>query len=461
MRTDATLALTESSAGALPLLPLDKTELRAWLAKAPKPTRAWIEANGFDAAAGLICMLPGNDGKVARVLAGIDVEDPWSWAQVAAKLPKGSYRIEGVLGTKQASWAALAWALSGYRFDRYKPAAKRAIAKLVWPKGADRAEVESAARAICWVRDLVNTPASDLGPAELADAAGELARRHKASFRTIVGDALLAKNYPAIHAVGRASSRPPRLIDFTWGNVRAPKVTLVGKGVVFDSGGLDLKPSAGMRIMKKDMGGAAHALALASMIMDAKLKVRLRVLIPAVENAVSGNAMRPLDVIATRAGKSVEIGNTDAEGRLILADCLTEAETEKPELLIDFATLTGAARVALGPDLPALFSNDDKLADALLAAGKAEADPMWRLPLWPPYRKWLDSKVAEINSTGESAFAGPITAALFLSDFVSPATPWAHFDLFAWNPSARPGRPEGGEAMTIRAIYRMLAERYR
>ncbi len=354
--------------------------------------RAWIEANGFDAAPGTVCSVPGESGTVARVVAGVDPDDFWGWAQLAAKLPAGTYRIDGALPARQANGAALAWALASYKFGRYKPADTRAPAKLVWPKGADRAQVARTANAIFWTRDLVNTPASDMGPKELADEAALLARRHKAMVKIVVGEALLDKNYPAIHAVGRASTRAPRLIDIVWGSPRAPKVTLVGKGVCFDSGGLDLKPSAGMRIMKKDMGGAAHALALASMIMDAKLKVRLRVLIPAVENAVSGNAMRPLDVIATRKGLTVEIGNTDAEGRLILADCLAEADREKPSLLLDFATLTGAARVALGPDLPALFTDDEKLAARLLESGVAEKDPIWRLPLWAPYRKWLDSE---------------------------------------------------------------------
>ena len=460
MRADATATLTESAAGALPLVPIDRKGLRDRLAKSPKPEREWIAASGFGGAPGTICVMPGPDGRAVRILAGIDADDPWSWAQIAKALPAGAYRIDERLAAHDANWAALAWALAAYRFGRYKAGEKKTLAKLVWPRGADRAEVERTARAIAFVRDLVNTPANDLGPAELADAAKDLAKRHKAKVSTIVGEALLARNYPAIHAVGRAASRPPRLIDLSWGHPRAPKVTLVGKGVVFDSGGLDIKPSSGMRMMKKDMGGAAHALALGSMIMDARLKVRLRILVPAVENAIAGNAMRPLDIIPTRSGKSVEIGNTDAEGRLILCDCLTEADREKPDLLIDFATLTGAARVALGPDLPALFTHDDALADAMLKAGTAERDPMWRLPLWPPYRKWLDTSIADINSTGESSFAGAITAALFLADFVSKDTRWAHLDLFAWNPRARPGRPEGGEAMTIRALYRVIEDRY-
>ena len=457
----ATAALAEPKPDAVPVLALAKGALPAWLKKQPPATRRWVETSGFAAEPGAFCALPGENGATARILFGYDADDPWCWAQLASKLPEGSYRIERALPPRQANWAALAWALSAYRFARYKKSRESVkIARLCWPAGADRDAVARAARATCLVRDLVNMPASDMGPAELADAARALARRHKAKTTVVEGDALLDRSYPAIHAVGRASSRAPRLIDLVWGSPRAPKVTLVGKGVCFDSGGLDLKPSAGMRLMKKDMGGAAHALGLADMIMDAGLKLRLRVLIPAVENAVAGNAMRPLDVIATRKGISVEIGNTDAEGRLILADCLAEADSEKPDLLIDFATLTGAARTALGPELPALFTDDDRLARALLAAGAAESDPLWRLPLWPPYRKLLDSKVAEISSTGESPFAGAITAALFLREFVSPATSWAHLDLFAWNASARPGRPEGGEAMTIRAIYRMLADRY-
>ena len=300
-----------------------------------------------------------------------------------------------------------------------------------------------------------------MGPAELAVAAEQLAGAFGADLRTVVGDDLLLYHYPAIHAVGRASSRPPRLIDLRWGSADAPKVTIVGKGVCFDTGGLDLKPSAGMRLMKKDMGGAAHALGLARMVMAAGLPVQLRVLIPAVDNAVSGNAFRPLDVVQMRKGLNVEIGNTDAEGRLVLADALADAVDERPALLIDFATLTGSARVALGAELPALFSNDDALANALVAAGNREADPMWRLPLWQPYAKQLNSPVADLNNIGENNFAGAILAALFLERFVDSEVPWAHIDLYAWNPSARPGRPKGGEAMTLRAAFAVIADRFR
>ncbi len=301
-----------------------------------------------------------------------------------------------------------------------------------------------------------------MGPAELAAAAERLAAEHGAAMRVVVGDALLAENYPCIHAVGRAAaaSRQPRLVDLTWGDAAAPRVTLVGKGVCFDSGGLDLKPSSGMKLMKKDMGGAAHVLGLASMVMAAGLPVRLRVLIAAVENAVSGDAMRPLDVLATRKGVTVEVGNTDAEGRLVLADALWEAGRDKPELLVDVATLTGAARTALGPDLAALFSNDESLAADLLGAGEAAHDPLWRLPLFKPYRRMLDSKVADLANVSDSPYAGAITAALFLQEFVPPGTAWAHLDVLAWNPAGRPGRPDGGEALGLRALYAVIAQRF-
>ncbi|MHA1571452.1 MAG: leucyl aminopeptidase family protein, partial [Alphaproteobacteria bacterium] len=310
------------------------------------------------------------------------------------------------------------------------------------------------------VRDLVTTPAEDMGPAQLADAARALGRRHKATVRVTTGDQLLKQNYPAIHAVGRASDDPPRLIDLSWGATKDPKVTLVGKGVCFDTGGLDLKGAAGMLLMKKDMGGAAHVLGLASMIMDAKLPVRLRVLIPAVENAVAGNAYHPMDVLTMRNGMTVEVGNTDAEGRLVLADCLVRACEEKPALLIDYATLTGAARVALGPELPALFTNDDTLAHDLGEIGRNNADPVWRLPLHRDYRRMLDSAIADISSTGSGGLAGAITAALFLAEFVDEDIPWVHFDVMAWNPRSRPGRPEGGEAMGLRTVYAAIAQRF-
>jgi leucyl aminopeptidase len=330
----------------------------------------------------------------------------------------------------------------------------------VWPADADRGRVERLAAAVFLARDLANTPAGDLGPEELASEAVRVAKAAGGRHRVIVGDDLLAENYPTIHAVGRASARPPRLVDIVWGDPAAPKVTLVGKGVCFDSGGLDLKTASGMRLMKKDMAGAAIVLGLAQAIMDAGLPVRLRVLLPCVENAVSGNAMRPLDIVRTRKGLTVEIGNTDAEGRLILCDALAEASTEKPELLLDMATLTGAARVALGPELAALFCNDEGLAQGLLEAAEAEEDPMWRMPLWRPYRKMIDSKIADINNVSESPHAGAVIAALYLQEFVDPQIPWAHLDVMAWNPQSRPGRPEGAEATALRALYAHIAQRF-
>ncbi len=447
------------------LTPVTKAGLADWLAAQTPAVASWVKAVGFTGEAGSTVFLPGPDGAVARVLAGVSaLDDLWAFAGLPASLPAGSYRIdskiEGALDARAATRAALGWALGSYRFSRYKKPPEKGFACLVWPAEADHGEVERAATATHLVRDLVNTPACDLGPAELAQAAQDLAAEFDAAVEVIVGQDLLDRDYPAIHAVGRASPRDPRLIDLRWGNPEHPKVTIVGKGVCFDTGGLDLKPSSGMLMMKKDMGGAAHALALGRMIMMAGLPVRLRVLVPAVENVVSGNAFKPLDVLKTRKGLTVEVGNTDAEGRLILCDALAEADSEKPALLIDFATLTGAARVALGPDLPALMSNDDALASELTEAGSAVDDPMWRLPLWAPYRKGLDSKVADINNVTTNGFAGAITAGLFLQEFVSKGTPWAHLDTYAWNGSARPGRPEGGEALGLRAAYAVIAKRF-
>jgi leucyl aminopeptidase len=454
---------TKPAAETLPLTLLTRQALPGWLTRAGAVRRAWVQGSGFKAAPGEICLLPGRDGAPAAALAGIagdnGAEDLWTAAGLGGRLPEGSWRLDPEPAGAEATRLALGWALGAYSFTRYK-AAGRPAAELVWPARADRGQVERAARGASFVRDLVNTPAEDMGPAELAEAASAMARRLSMTVRIIEGEALREKNFPLIHAVGRASARAPRLIDLSWGKAAHPKVTLVGKGVCFDTGGLDLKNDAGMKLMKKDMGGAAHALGLAQMIVEAKLPVRLRVLVPAVENSVSGNALRPLDVIKSRKGLTVEIGNTDAEGRLILADALTEGSREKPALLIDFATLTGAARVALGPELPALFCNDDAIADELARHAAAEADPMWRLPLWQPYRKRLDSKVADLNNIAEGGFAGSIYAALFMQDFVEPGVPWVHFDLFAWNPYGRPGRPEGAEAQVIRAAYALIAARF-
>jgi leucyl aminopeptidase len=391
---------------------------------------------------------------------GEDEAAMWALAGLSETLPEGNYRLERGPEGGDPTRIALGWALGTYAFTLYREKKKESQARLVWPEGADRGLAERLANGICLARDLINTPANDLGPAELAEAAERVAVAAGAKCRVIAGDALLAENYPTIHAVGRASDRAPRLVDITWGEASAPKVTLVGKGVCFDTGGLDLKPASGMRMMKKDMAGAAITLALGQAIMQAGLPVRLRVLLPLVENAVAGNAMRPLDIVRTRKGITVEIGNTDAEGRLILCDALAEACTENPAMLVDIATLTGAARVALGPELPALFCNDDALAAGLIDAGAAEDDPLWRMPLWRPYRKLLDSKAADLNNVSEGPHAGAITAALYLQEFVEPGIAWAHIDVMAWNTRTRPGRPEGAEAQTLRALYAHIARRF-
>ncbi|HEX2151974.1 MAG TPA: leucyl aminopeptidase family protein [Stellaceae bacterium] len=455
-------SLIDDDAGAVPVEMVPKAGLATWRETAAARERDWAEAVGFTGEPGKLALLPGEDGRLGRVLVGTGDSEAAIWAAsgLPESLPPGNYRLGAMQEGADPSRAALGWALGTYSFDLYRKQEKKGEARLVWPKGADRGLVERLAGAVCLARDLINTPASDLGPAELADAATQVADSMGARHRVIVGDALLAENYPTIHAVGRASARAPRLVDIVWGDDSAPKVTLVGKGVCFDTGGLDLKPASGMKMMKKDMGGAAIMLGLAQAIMAARLPVRLRVLLPLVENAVSGNAIRPLDIVRTRKGLTVEIGNTDAEGRLILCDALAEACTENPALLIDMATLTGAARVALGPELPALFCNDDEFAGRLLEAGMAEDDPLWRMPLWRPYRRMLDSKAADLNNVSDGPHAGAITAALYLQEFVEPGIPWAHIDVMAWNARSRPGRPEGGEAQTLRALYAHIAGRF-
>lgn len=449
----------------IPIIPIEREVFDAWLKMQPAAMKRWVESAGFKAEPDSVSLVQGPDGRLGSVLLGVERHDGlWSYAGLPSRLPSGSYRIDARFEPDGATSVALGWALGCYRFDRYKGNKKkggdRAFPALAWPQGCDRGQVRRAAGATALVRDLINTPAGDMGPAELASAARKLGRGHGARVGVITGDALLKQNYPAIHAVGRASANAPRLIDLRWGRANAPKVTLVGKGVCFDSGGLDLKTASGMLRMKKDMGGAAHVLGLAGMIMGAKLDVRLRVLVPAVENSVAGNAFRPLDVLKTRKGITVEIGNTDAEGRLVLCDALAEADREQPALVVDCATLTGAARVALGADLPALFCNDDDVAAELLTHGEAELDELWRLPLHAPYRRLLDSKVADINNVSEGGQGGAITAALYLQEFVSPSTPWVHLDIMAWNASARPGRPAGGEAMGMRALYALIAARF-
>jgi leucyl aminopeptidase len=453
---------TAAGASAIPITFATKATWEAVCAELPGEARQFAQANGFAAKPGACLTLPSAEGKIAHVVFGLEdvtsqYRDLFRPGLLPGLLPPGIYRFANA--PHDTRLATLAFALGSYRFSRYRQAEVQGV-KLVPSAGIDVTAISRIAEAASLARDLINTPSNDMGPEELALAARDLARRFNANFNCIVGDDLTRQNFPLIHAVGMASSRAPRLIDLTWGDPAHPKVTLVGKGVCFDTGGLDLKPSAGMLIMKKDMGGAANVLALAQMVMDAGLKVRLRVLIPAVENAVASNAFRPLDIFASRKGITVEIGNTDAEGRLVLADALALACEEKPDLLIDLGTLTGAARVALGPDLPPFYTNDETLALDLAACAKQENDPLWRLPLWPPYDAWLDSKVANVNNAASGTFAGSITCALFLQRFVEHATSWLHVDIYGWTPSAKPARPEGGECQAARAIYQLLSERY-
>jgi leucyl aminopeptidase len=447
---------------AVPITFVTKSALGSVTEALGAPSRQFVEAAAFRAKPGQCLLLPGANGGLDGVLFGLEDEgatwrDPFRPGQLPGLLPAGVYRFANA--PHDARLAALAFALGSYRFSRYRKADAGDV-KLLLSNELDGEDLSRMAEAASLARDLINIPANDMGPDELSDAARSLADRFGAKFSCVVGEDLLARNFPLIHAVGKASTRAPRLIDFTWGDASHPKVTLVGKGVCFDTGGVDLKPSSGMLIMKKDMGGAANVLALAQMVMDAKLKVRLRVLIPAVENSVAGNAFRPLDIYPSRKGPTVEIGNTDAEGRLVLADALALADEEKPDLLIDLGTLTGAARVALGPELPPFYTRDEALAADVARHAEAERDPLWRLPLWPPYDSWLDSKVADINNAPSGGFAGSITCALFLGRFVEPATRWLHVDIYGWTPSAKPARPEGGECQAARAIYKLLAERY-
>ena len=424
-------------------------------------SRSFADASAFAPKPGRHLTVPSPDGGVAAILFGLedkkDEANLFLPGSLPALLPPGTYRFDNA--PHDAKLAALAFALGGYSFSRYRRRETEA-ARLVLPDDVDAADLSRIAEGVMLARDLVNTPSNDMGPAELHEATRLLAERHDAWIEAVTDDELLLKNFPLIHAVGRASSRPPRLIDMRWGNRNHPKVTLVGKGVCFDTGGLDLKPESAMLIMKKDMGGAASVLALAHMIMDRKLPVSLRVLIPAVENSVSGSAFRPLDVYPSRKGITVEIGNTDAEGRLVLADALALADEDAPDLLIDMGTLTGAARVALGPELPPFYTDDDDLAAVVARHAARESDPVWRMPLWKPYETMLDSKIADINNVATGSFAGSITCALFLKKFVSAAKAWLHFDIYAWNPSTKPGRPEGGECQAARAVYALLAERY-
>lgn len=457
---------TTRSSESIPIWPVHRDRLETWLGEQQRVTRDWVQANGFAADRNRVLSVPDGDGRLVGVVLGLGPESEsgpriWDFAGLPGLLPEGSFFFEVDWPSWVATRAALGWALGSYRFSRYRQFGEIARqVHLVAPDGCNFDYIRRASDAACLARDLINTSAEDMGPEELAAEAAALARRFDASFAQVVGDELLQQNLPAIHAVGRASTRAPRLIDINWGNPDAPRVTLVGKGVCFDSGGLDIKNAQGMALMKKDMGGGAHALALGQMIMDANLPVRLRVLVPAVDNSISGNAYRPGDVLDTRKGLTVEIGNTDAEGRIILCDALALADEDRPQLLIDLATLTGAARIALGPELPALYSNADSLADELLSQATELDDPLWRMPLWAPYDQELASKVADVNHIASNPMAGSIMAALFLNRFVTETRDWAHLDIFAWNPKERPGRPVGAEVQGIRALYGLIERRF-
>ena len=443
----------------LPIEAVDAAHLAAAGKRLTAPQRRWLTSSGFDAKTGSHALIADGAGKLARVLAGVQADQPLAaLGALPGNLPEGRYHLahEGVV--LDSTLAALGWALGAYRFSRYRHAT-REPATLAVP-AAVLATVTPLAEATALVRDLVNTPTEDMGPEQLGEAIKKLGKAHKAKVRDWVGDELLKASFPTIHAVGRASHREPRLIELSWGKASDPRLVVVGKGVCFDTGGLNIKTGDGMRWMKKDMGGAAHAIALAGLIMRARLPVRLTLLVPAVENAVSGAALRPGDVVTTRAGHTVEIDNTDAEGRLVLCDALAYGAEQKPDLMLDFATLTGAARVALGPDLPALFANRDALAAEVLAAGRKVHDPLWPLPLWQPYNRLLDSHVADFTNSASSRHGGAITAALYLQRFVPETLPWLHLDTYAWNDADRPGRPRGGEAMGLRAVFGYLQQRY-
>jgi leucyl aminopeptidase len=451
--------------GEVPAVPVMFVTAATWgEARSALDTRArtFADVAGFEPKPGRHLLLPGPDGELAGVLFALEAaEDPgrdlFRPGALAGIVPNGAYRFGNA--PHDARLGALAFALGTYRFGRYRKSDDKNV-RLELPSGIDGDEIASIVEGVWLARDLINTPANDMGPAEIEEAARTLAARHGASVKVTTGDELLRDNFPLVHAVGRAAERAPRLIDITWGDAAHPKITLVGKGVCFDTGGLDIKPEAGMANMKKDMGGAAAVLALAHMAMARRLKLRLRVLIPAVENAISGSAFRPRDVYRSRKGITIEVGNTDAEGRLILADAVALGEEDNPDLLADMATLTGAARVALGTEVVPFYTEDDALAAELARHAVAECDPLWRMPLWRPYDQLLESKVADVNNVASGGFAGSIVAAMFLRRFAAAAKAWLHFDIYAWNQTTRPGRPEGGECQAARALYALLCARY-
>lgn len=448
-----------ASANAVPIHIVRTSEWSEWVERHAESLRRLAAAHDFQAQNGRILLVPATDGSIERVLFGAgDKANVNVAGALAQNLPAGAYRIAFAPRELTATGLAIAWGLGAYAFDRYKKR-KRPAPLLAPPEGADMAEAARVIEASWLARDLVNTPTNDMGPEALHAAARAVAERHGAAFEAIVGDELLTQTYPLIHAVGRAAAQAPRLLHISWGDANAPRLALVGKGVTFDTGGLDIKPSAGMRHMKKDMGGAAHALALAQLVMDAKLNARLDVFLPVVENAISADAFRPGDIIKSRKGLTVEIDNTDAEGRLILADALARACEDQPALLLDFATLTGAARTALGPDIPPFYSNDDALAGEFAQAANETSDPVWRMPLWDAYESEMESPIADLKNTGDGAFAGSIYGALFLRRFVD-APAWAHFDIFAWAPKEKPARPAGGEAQALRASWSVIKKRF-
>ena len=455
-----------SASDAIPIALVPEQGLDPWLSQQSPATRAWAAGAGFKGERYKVLTVPGPQGQVSSVALGLgSLTDLtrlslWHTALLPDRLPAGLYAFAEPLDAGAARQAALGWATGAYRFDRYRKPVSKGETLLAWPERCDRALVESAARATAWARDLINTPANDMGPPQLAAEASKMAEQFGAKVEIIVGDELLRRNYPAVHAVGRAAAAAPRLIDLRWGSPDDPLVTLVGKGVCFDSGGLDVKPAAGMLLMKKDMGGAACVLAAAQMVMQSAVAIRLRVLVPAVENSISGDAYRPGDIIRTRKGLSVEIGNTDAEGRLVLCDGLAEADASGSDLIIDLATLTGAARVALGPELPAAYSNDAQLLQEFAYLADLEHDPVWPMPLWAGYDDEFSSKHADVNNVSSSSYAGSVVAALFLQRFVSDCPRWLHIDLFAWNVKERPGRPVGAEAQCVRAVHAYLSRRY-
>jgi leucyl aminopeptidase len=451
---------------AVPIQLVDENRITEFSARQSDAVQAWMKAHAFRGERNKCLLVPDTTGQLLSVLVGVgklSAQEPlslWHMAGVPERLPEGTYMIADPPNDEVLQQLALGWLYGQYRFERYKKSAERRLRRLCIASNVDIVRIEHINSALSQARDWINAPANDMTPAILAQTAVDLANEHGATVKRYIGDALLANNFPTVHAVGRAATVAPELVDFNWGNLGAPKITLVGKGVCFDSGGLDIKPPSGMFLMKKDMGGAACTLALAQLVMQAQLPVHLRVIIPAVENAVAGNAFRPGDVIKTRSGLTVEVGNTDAEGRLILCDALALADEAAPDLLIDMATLTGAARVALGPELPALFTRDLTLARELMAMGEREQDPVWHLPLWAGYDDELSSRIADLNNVSTTGFSGAIIGGLYLQRFVNKAKQWLHLDLYAWNGKDRPGRPSGAEAQCVRTLFAYLRERF-